>query len=103
MQVPVVTVQGIGAEWVELLWSAAHGAEQYRVTYERAGGDLQSGHCPQQSQSSVLVLDATTTRATISGLEEYSSYFVTVTATRGQDSSVSSGKLYFMTLSAGKH
>ena len=98
MQVPVVTVQG---EWAELLWSAAHGAEQYRVTYERAEGDLQSGHCPQQSQSSVLVLDATTTRATISGLEEYSSYFVTVTATRGQESSVSSGKLYFMTLSAG--
>lgn len=99
MTVPVITVQRVGADEVVIGWSAAHGAEQYRVSYERAKGSAQRGHCPQQSPSSEFV--STTTRATLSNMEEYSTYFVTVTATHGTDSSISSDRVAFMTLSAG--
>ena len=101
MRAPVITISRIEATWVEIEWSATNGVEQYRVTYERVIGAQQRGHCPQQHDSAVLDFSSTTTHATLSELEEYSSYYVTVIAKRGEESFVSSQQISFMTRSAG--
>ena len=101
MSVPVTAVGRIEPTVVELEWTPIHGAEMYEVSYERATGQQQSGHCPKQSQSATFQYGAGVNQAILSGLEEYSNYHLTVTALRGQGSFVASETLNFMTRSAG--
>ena len=103
MSVPVIAVPVLRIEptMVEIQWSAIFGAEMYEVSYERLTGQEQSGHCPKQSQSATFQYSAGATQATLSGLEEYSNYHLTVTALRGQGSLVAKETLNFMTGSAG--
>ena len=86
---------------VAIVWSTSFGVECYEVSYERATGQQQNGHCPSQSHSGVLKVSAPTTRVDITGLEEYSSYYITVTARRGHQSFVTSEQTILMTRSAG--
>ena len=54
MGLPVTAVGRIEPTVVELEWTPIYGAEMYEVSYERATGQEQSGHCPKQSQSATF-------------------------------------------------
>ena len=77
------------------------GAEQYEVSYDGVTGQQQGDHCPEQLPSSGIHYSASTTKAVIPDLEEYSNYHITVTAKRGQESFVSSERVNVMTRSTG--
>ena len=98
---PSVTVDRIQATSVNINWSASFGADRYEILYERATGGQQEGHCPSQSHSGLVKVSAPTTSVTITGLEEFSTYRITVTARRGKHSFVDSETVSFMTSSAG--
>ena len=85
---------------IALAWSS-FGADHYEILYERATRGQQEGHCPSQSHSGLVKVSAPTTSANITGLEEFSTYHITVTARRGKLSSLSSETTTFMTISAG--
>ena len=101
MTKPVISVRTTRATSVIIVWRASFGAERYEVSYERAKGQQQNGHCRSQSHSGVLEVSTPTTRAYITGLEEYSSYYITVTARRGHQSLITSEQVTFMTRSTG--
>ena len=100
MSKPTITIRDTQAASVTLAWSS-FGADRYEISYERATGGQQEGHCPSQSHSGLVKVSAPTTSVTIAGLEEFSTYHITVTAKRGKHSFVDSETLSFITTSAG--
>ena len=97
---PTITMRATQAASVALAWSS-FGADRYEILYERATGGQQEGLCPSQSHSGLVKLSAPTTSANITGLEEFSTYHITVTARQGNFSSLNSETMQFMTISAG--
>ena len=61
-------------------WNQQAYVNIYEVSFERATGDQQFGDCPAyEHRGRVLVAGATTTHI-LTGLQEFSTYFITVTA-----------------------
>ena len=55
--------------------------DSYEISFERATGDQQLGDCPAYEHSRrVSAVAGTTTTYTLTGLQEFSTYFITVTA-----------------------
>ena len=52
----------------------------YEISFERAIGDQQFGECPAYEHRGRVLVGGTTTTYTLTGLQEFSTYFITVTA-----------------------
>ena len=55
----------------------------YEISFERATGDQQFGECPVYEHRGRVLVAANTTTHTLTGLQEFSTYFITVTAVNG--------------------
>ena len=55
----------------------------YDVSFERATGDQQLGDCPAYEHRGRVLVAANTTTHILTGLQEFSTYFITVTAVNG--------------------
>ena len=83
---PSVTVSSTNSTTISLSWSVPSGSvvDSYEVVWERDT----SGECPDEDEGSATITDGSTSY-TITGLEEDSSYTITVTATNAAGSVVS--------------
>ena len=82
---PMVELHSRAATTISLSWtSAGSEVDSYEVMWERDT----SGECPDEDQNSTIVIGGSTSY-TITGLEEDSSYTITVTATNTVESAVS--------------
>ena len=82
---PEVTVSSTTATTISLSWTSAGSVvDSYEVMWERNT----SGECPNENNGSTTITDGSTSY-TITGLEEDSSYTITVTATNAVGSAVS--------------
>ena len=83
---PSVTVSSTTATTISLSWSVPSGSvvDSYEVVWERDT----SGECPDEDEGSATITDGSTSY-TITGLEEASSYTITVTATNAAGSAAS--------------
>ena len=83
---PSVTVSSTTATTISLSWSVPSGSVvySYEVVWERAT----SGECPDEDEGNATITDGFTS-FTITGLEEDSSYTITVTATNAAGSAAS--------------
>ena len=62
-------------------WNQQRDADSYEISFQRATGNQQLGDCPAyQHNGSVPPVGATVTTSTLTGLQEFSTYFITVTA-----------------------
>ena len=52
----------------------------YEILFERATGDQQLGECPAYEHRGRVLVAGTTTTHNLTGLQEFSTYFITVTA-----------------------
>ena len=95
---PLLRVGTTTATSISLSWSSA-GSEvaSYEVMWQR---DI-SGECPDEDEGSISLTDGSTSYD-IMGLEEDSSYSITVTASNAAGSSAVSNTVTAMTLEAGK-
>ena len=98
---PVVTLVVVTATTVTLSWSPQPGVGQYEVHYVRAVGSQQHGACPDFIDT--LNTEATTENSlTVAGLQEFSTYTVTVFAVNNAGR-VPSEEVVITTPEAGKH
>ena len=83
---PSVTLSSTKANTIALSWSvpSVSVVKSYEVVWER---DI-SGECPDEDEGSATITDGSTSY-TITGLEEDSSYTITVTTTNAAGSAVS--------------
>ena len=83
---PSVTLSSTKANNISLSWSVPSGSvvDSYEVVWERNT----SGECPDEDEGSATITDGSTSY-TITGLEEDSSYTITVTATNAAGSAAS--------------
>jgi len=83
---PSVSVSSTTATTISLSWSVPSGSvvDSYEVIWERDT----SGECPDENEGSTTITDDSTSY-TITGLEEDSSYTITITATNAAGSAVS--------------
>ena len=82
---PMVMVNSTTATTISLSWSSAGSlVDSYEVTWERDT----SGECPDEDEGSTTITDGSTSY-TITGLEEDSSYIITVNATNAAGSAIS--------------
>ena len=96
-QPTAVMVDSITPTTISLSWTAANGTvDSYEVMWERDT----SGQCPDVDEDSTNITGSSTSY-TISGLQEDSSYTITVTATNAAGSTVSDS-VTRMTSEAGK-
>ena len=85
VQTPLVSVDSTIATTISLSWtSAGSEVDSYEVMWERDT----SGECPDEDEGSAIITDGSTSY-TITGLEEDSSYTITVTATNAAGSAAS--------------
>ena len=81
----MVTVDSTTATTISLSWTSAGSVvDSYEVTWERDT----SGECPDEDEGSATITDGSTSY-TITGLEEDSSYIITVNATNAAGSAIS--------------
>ena len=81
----MVTVDSTTATTISLSWTSAGSVvDSYEVMWERDT----AGQCPDEDEGSATITDGSTSY-TITGLEEDSSYTITVTATNAAGSAVS--------------
>jgi len=94
---PVVELNSIAATTISLSWtSAGSEMDRYEVMWERST----TGKCFDEDQNSTI-LPGGSTSYTITGLEEDSSYTITVNATNTVESAVSD-PVTGMTVEAGE-
>ena len=85
VKAPVVTVDSTAATTISLSWTSAGSVvDSYEVMWERDT----SGYCSDEDEGSATITDGSTSYS-ITGLEEDSSYTITVTATNADGSAVS--------------
>ena len=85
VQTPLASVDSTTATTISLSWtSAGSEVDSYEVMWERDT----SGECPDEDEGSTTITNGSTSY-TITGLEEDSSYTITVTATNAAGSAVS--------------
>ena len=95
---PHVTVSTTTATSISLSWtSAGSEVDSYEVMWQRDT----SGECPDEDEGSISLTDGSTSYD-IMGLEEDSSYSITVTASNAAGSSAVSNTITAMTLEAGE-
>ena len=81
----MAAVNSTAATTISLSWTSAGSVvDSYEVTWERDT----SGECPDEDEGSTTITDGSTSY-TITGLEEDSSYTITVTATNAAGSAAS--------------
>ena len=95
---PSVTASSTTATTISLFWSIPNGSvvDSYEVMWERDT----SGDCPDEDEGIATITDGSTSY-TITGLEEDSSYTITVTTTNAVGSAASDS-LTGMTGEAGE-
>ena len=75
---PIVSPGAATPTSVVISWNQQAKADSYEISFER---DQQLGDCPAYEHSGrVPALVGTTTTFTLTGLQEFSTYFITVTA-----------------------
>ena len=95
---PSLTVGTTTATSISLSWtSAGSEVDSYEVMWQRDT----SGECPDEDEDSISLTDGSTSYD-IMGLEEDSSYSITVTASNAAGSSAVSNTVTAMTMEAGE-
>ena len=95
---PSLTVGTTTATSISLSWtSAGSEVDSYEVMWQRDT----SGECPDEDEDGISLTDGSTSYD-IMGLEEDSSYSITVTANNAAGSSAVSNTVTAMTLEAGE-
>ena len=96
---PTISVDSTTATSIFLSWSVPSGSvvDSYEVMWQRDT----SGECSDEDEGSISLIGGSTSYD-IMGLEEDSSYRITVTASNAADSSVVSDPITAMTLEAGE-
>ena len=95
---PTVNVGTTTATSVSLSWTSDDSVvDSYEVMWQRDT----SGECPDEDEDSISLTDGSTSYD-IMGLEEDSSYSITVTASNAAGSSAVSNTVTAMTLEAGE-
>ena len=78
---PVATPGTTTATSAIISWIQQSDANTYAISFERATGDQQLGDCPAYLHSgSVPAVGSTVTTRNLTGLQEFSTYFITVMA-----------------------
>ena len=96
METPILAVDSTTATTISLSWTSAGSIiNNYTVVWEKQTTE----ECPNKDGASFVITDGSTSY-TITGLEEYSSYDITVTASN-IDGSTISDPMYGMTNEAG--
>ena len=97
--IPRISIDNTTATSVSLSWSVPSGSvvDSYEVMWQRDT----SGECPDEDEDSISLTDGSTSYD-IMGLEEDSSYSITVTASNAAGSSAVSNTITSMTLEAGE-
>ena len=97
---PSVSSDSTTATSISLSWSVPSGSvvDEYLIQWERDT----SGACPGEDTDSTTISGGSATSHTIPGLEEDSTYTITVTASNGAGSSAASNTVTAMTGEAGK-
>ena len=81
---PNATSGAIKSTSTMISWNQQQDADSYEISFQRATGNQQLGDCPAyQHSGSVPPVGATVTTHTLTGLQEFSTYFITVTAVNG--------------------
>ncbi len=64
---------------IRIRWEGQRSVDRYRISYERVTGGQQA-LCPDVSHTGMDTVGGGSTRYTVRNLQEYSTYFITVTA-----------------------
>ena len=97
VEAPVLSDDSTTAISVSLSWTSAGSEVSYEVMWQRDT----SGECPDEDEDSETITDGSTSYD-IMGLEEDSSYSITVTASNAANSSAVSNIVTAVTGEAGK-
>ena len=97
MEAPVLSEGTITATSISISWTSAGSEVSYEVMWQRDT----SGECFDEDEGSVTITDDSTTYD-IMGLEEDSSYNITVTASNAAGSSEVSNTITAITIEAGE-
>ena len=78
---PIVSPGAATPTSVVISWNQQAKVDSYEISFERATGDQQLGDCPAYEHSRrVSAVAGTTTTYTLTGLQEFSTYFIIITA-----------------------
>ena len=78
---PAVTTPGTATPTsVVLSWNQQALADSYELSFQRATGNQQFGDCSSFVHSGTIPVGGTITTYNLTGLQEFSTYFITVTA-----------------------
>ena len=103
---PTVTIEliAMSPQSIMITWTPqpmGHNANTYEILFERAVGDEQMGICKSEThRGSIRAQDGTLTEYLLTGLQEYSTYTVTITASN-EFGSIDSNVAEVTTLHAG--
>ena len=98
MEIPIVILDEISLTTISISWTIAGSVvDSYEVMWQRDT----TGECPNEDEGSATITDGSTSY-TITGLEEYSNYAITVTASNGVGI-MKSNPVTGMTNEAGNH
>ena len=89
---------------VVVSWNQQPSADTYEISFERATGSQQAGECPSfEHTGNVPDVTGTATMYTLTGLHEFSTYFITVTAVSSVTGRSESSRLIATTQIAGMY
>ena len=78
---PPIVTRGVATPTsVVISWSQQASVDGYEISFQRATGNQQMGDCSSFIHSDTISVDVTITTHNLTGLQEFSTYFITVTA-----------------------
>ena len=80
---PTVTPGAATPTSVVVSWSQQAGVDSYEISFQRATGNQQRGECTSLEHSGNVSVDGSITMYNLTGLQEFSTYLITVTAVNG--------------------
>jgi len=80
---PLVTLGEVTSTSVVVSWSSQTILCSYEISFQRATGDEQLGDCTSFHHSGNVSVGGNITTHNLTGLQEFSTYFITVTAVNG--------------------
>ena len=100
----ITSVQVIASTSVKVSWSQQAGGgipDNYQVVYERATGVQQQGDCPHYVHGRTVTTGGSVLTYTLDGLEEFSTYLISVVAQNSAGRSNRSDMVAVITPEAG--
>ena len=80
---PTITLGEVTSTSVVVSWSSQALVCSYEISFQRATGSEQHGDCTSFDHSGNVSVGGNITTHNLTGLQEFSTYFITVTAVNG--------------------